>query len=425
MTPRRLAWPLPATTLAVPAVAVALVAFALTIPNFGWRSEWQVASALAHEHLSLVGPLAAATAFHRWALLADPGKLFAAARLAGTDRPEHWAGFLRVWLVLGVAYTAGLVPIFVHTAANATYGGPALGPIVAGYLGLGFTIAVGQLLAALVPVPVLSVVAALVVFLLLQLPQTVDRSFSAVLPVQWHELYLNESENPTALLFRIIALTALTAALVGASRIVGRADRRVAVTPASAGAVGLLVLLLAVAAVNPPTRIRQDAAPPAECVPAAGLRVCAHPGHRADLAPMAETTAALVAAYGAAPPGITAVRDAATLPPGPPPPGVVAVPLALDQPADRAVATDLADAMAGARACARKSRGDAVGSDVDTNRAYELSQWLLREAGLQTPDQPWTPAPGSFFDRPAAEVRAWLAEHGAAIVRCDYPRPAA
>jgi hypothetical protein len=421
---RRVAWPLAPITLLVPAGLVMAVAFGLSLENFGWRPEWPATSVLVHEHLSIAGPVAAAAAFHRWATLARPTSMFAAARLGGTDKPEHWHSFLRVWAVCAVAYTAGLLPIFVHTAVSASYGGPAVGSILLGYLGLGFAVAIGQFLAAVAPSPVLTVFAAVLVFLLLQLPQVALKGFGAVLPVQWDTLAANEYETAAALLFRGFALLAIGGAMVMAARLGRSPDRPARTALQAVGAVVVLVVFLAVSVVNPSSRVAAVADPPRKCQQANGIEVCVHAAHEADLSELVDTVADLVQAYGSRPAAVTGVYDAAAVPNGGLPDDYVVVGLILDQTTRETAGEDVAAGMAGFFNCLRGSRsagGDRVAFEAGKARANELAGWLRHQAGVVlTAAGPYQPTGAGFFAKPPDEIRAWLAANNNQVARCRY-----
>ncbi|MBW4717117.1 hypothetical protein [Saccharothrix obliqua] len=420
---RRIAWPLAPVTALLPAGLVLAVTAGMSVEHFGRRPEWPATSALAHEHLALVGPLVAAIAFHRWATLARPLGLFAAARLGGTGKPEHWANFTRVWAVCAVAYTVGLLPIFARTAADATYGGPAAGSILLGYLGLAFAVAIGQFLAAVAPLPVLTVLVAVLVFLLFQLPQVVLDAFGAVLPVQWHPLAANEHETATALLFRAFALIAIGGAMVLASRLGRSPDRPARTALPALGAVAVLAVFLVVAAVNPATRVTAAADPPRRCQPVEGVEVCVHPAHDADLPDLTATVAALVRAYGRTPAAVAGVHDAASLPPGEVPAGRVVVRLLLDQTTRDTAGEDVSTAMAGFAGCLRGIRvtGDRATYEAGIARAGELARWLRHQAGITLPSEaPYQPPTTGFFAKPPDEIRAWLAANDDNVAQCRY-----
>ncbi|MBP2328113.1 hypothetical protein JOF56_008498 [Kibdelosporangium banguiense] len=423
---KRIAWPLPPLTLLVPGGLVLAAAFGLSLENFGWRPEWPATSVLAHEHLSIAGPVAAAAAFHRWATLARPAGLLAAARLRGTEKPEHWVNFLRVWAVCAVAYTIGLLPIFIHTAISATYGGPAIGSIVLGYLGLGFAVAIGQFVAGIAPMPVLTVFVAVLVFLLFQLPQVVLRSFGAVLPVQWDTLAANEYETPASLIFRAFALLATAGAMVMASRLGRTPDQPGRTALPAFGAVGVLAAFLVAAAVNPPARLEAVAAPPLLCQPRNGIEVCVHAAHEADLPELADTVSALAKAYGGKPAAVRGVYDAAAVPAGGLPNDYVVVGLILDQTTRDTAGEDVAAAMAGYFNCARAIRsntGDRVALEAGMARANELARWLRHQAGIVLPSaQPYEPPPSGLFAKSPEEIQAWLAANNTQVATCQNGR---
>ncbi|MGW5055581.1 hypothetical protein [Actinokineospora sp. NPDC004072] len=412
---RRIAWPLAPGTLLVPAGLVAAVAFGLSLTNFGWRPEWPATSALVHEHLSITGPVAAAAAFHRWAALTRTGGLLAAARVGG-DRPEHLLDFGRSWLVLAVAYTAGLLPVFVRTAASATHGGPDLGPILLGYLGLGFAVALGRFLAAVAPVPVLAVFVAVLVFLLLQLPQVVNDDLAAALPVQWSTPAANERE--TGLLFRGLALVAAGAAMVAATRPRRNLDQPIRAAAPVVGAVVVFAAFLAAAVVSPPERVAAAADPPRECRTTSGIEVCVHAAHAADLPELVDTVALLVQAYGTAPAAVAGVYDAAAVPAGGVPEDYVVLGLILDQTTRDTAAEEVAAAMAGRLGCRRlQQTGDHAGYAAGMGRVSELARWLRGQAGIALPGEGSSPSEG-FFAQPPDRVRAWLAANDDRVAGC-------
>lgn len=420
---RRVAWPLAPITLLLPAGLVTAVAFGLTLENFGWRPEWPMTSALAHEHLSLVGPVAAGAAFYRWATLGRPTGLFAAARLEGTDKPEHWLTFLRVWAVCAVAYTVGLVPIFVHTAVSATYGGPDVGAILLGYLGLGFAVAIGQFTAAVAPAPVLTVFVPLLVFLLFQLAQIGVNSFGAVLPVQWTRVAANEYETTAALLFRAFATLAIGGAMVLAARLGRSPDRTARTVLPQVGAVAVLVVFLTAAAVNRPAPIAAVADPPRMCRQVSEIEVCVHPAHEADLPGMADTVAGLVDAYGRRPDAVAGVYDSAAVPTGGLPDDYVEVGLILDQTTRVSTGENVAMSMSGFFGCVRgvESGGDRAAFEAGMAHSAELARWLLDQAEIVVPSLgPYERPASGFFAGSPEQIRAWLAVNDQQVAECRF-----
>lgn len=419
---RRIAWPLSAWSVVVPAVLILGTGFALTVESFAWRPEWQQTSAFAHEHLSLVAPIAAASSYYRFATLAQASSIFAASRLDDTPQAENRDTFFRVWLVSAVAYTLALLPIFVVTARTANYGQPDLSAVATGYIGLAFAVAFGQLLANVLPHPVFTAGAAVAMFLVLQLPQTINGTLAAALPVQWDLPRLNEYENPIAVAFRCLALLSVAVAMVIASRVVGRVNRWGFGHGAALGAVLGFVLMLTVSASYPPVRLLPHAQLPARCEVVQGMDVCVHVAHLDDLAAMTSTVGRLVEAYGKKPEGVSAVIDRAALPadslPGE---GIVAIQLNFGDSAVDAVSVPLADTMAGYLSCLEElDRGASPVSVEDRiDRAAELGSWLRYSAGVQLPGELYEPAPESFFGRQSlATVQSWISSNEEAIADC-------
>lgn len=415
------AWPMPLLSLVLPAIAImAVVAFGL-VGLFDMPVGWPRVSASVHDQLLLAGPIAAMASYFYCSNLAGPRALLAlptAPRVGHVSVLRSFA-LLLSWMLS--AYLLPFVPLFVYMAASATYGSIDVFAALAGVTGMALAVALGCVLGTALPYPVLAPAAAVLVFLLFQLPNVAFPAAAAFVPTLGHNpMMLGVAENPVLVAYRLVAMLVLTAFAVGLGGLLARRARsNELVSWRTGGALCAVVLLVAVPLINPPRVVVADENPPEVCRSVEGVQVCLHQGHQRMLDTVVPVVRDLVQAYGGRPDYLTAVYGSSLHPPD----GrtiVVFTPYTTAAP-KTVMAASVANHLAGIGSCRAALSADRISVHEYQVRAaerYVLAAWLRQRAGVAGERVPASAA--TFFEETntSGQPRSWFAAHGQELAGC-------
>ncbi|PRX50382.1 hypothetical protein B0I33_102503 [Prauserella shujinwangii] len=415
------AWPMPLLSVVLPAAAIMAVVASGLVGLFDRPVGWPRVSAAVHDQLLLAGPIATMASFFYCANLAGRRALLALPTATRVGHVSVLRSFRLLWTWMLSAYLLPFVPLFGYLTARATYGGIDVLAALAGPVGMGLAVALGCALGTALPNPVLAPAAAVLVFLLFQLPNVAEPAAAAFVPTLGHSpVTLGEAENPLFVAYRLVAMLVLTASALGVAGLVARrVPPREFVSWRTAGALSAVVVLLAVPLTNPPRAVIAEDAPPRACRSVEGVEVCLHEGHRGMLDTAVPVVRALVDAYGGRPDHLTAVHgtglntpDHAT---------VAEFTPYTTGPLESSIALSVSVHLAGLGSCHRALRSGRISYPQYQARSaerYPLASWLRRQAGVSGERVP--ASAGGFLDgAEAAQVRSWLAAQERRLAHCE------
>lgn len=285
-------WPLGRAWAALPPLAIALVALAVSAPGAGRYAEWVVVSAWTHEALGTAGPLICLWAGATGYFLAARAHLFygSAGRSRGRQFTSH---VLFLTLSAYVAVLVGLTPALYRATTTATWGRLSLCDLTLSLAGVAVLVAVSFTIGSRLPDArgLLLLPLGAVVYVLL--PRLADRAFSVTDPVQSWWSSARFAPNPvTTAYFVAFAGTVVVWAWQAFDQR-GRRNLWGTVVPAVA-----TLLLVATPFVWRPDLyvLRSDPAP--TCVQVTGTPVCVHPAHDPSLPMLSSAVGRLTRAAG-------------------------------------------------------------------------------------------------------------------------------
>ncbi|MBB5958454.1 hypothetical protein FHS29_005062 [Saccharothrix tamanrassetensis] len=296
----RLRSPLGAWPVLLPALAITGVVVAATGRMRSWPyQEWVQTSAEFHQQNVFTAPIAAAAATYFAGRLLPPSRVFAlpsAARAGRQTVAQHLGLLIGVFVA---AYLLGLLPLVVVTVSDAEHGGPDIGAMLTGVLGLALATAVGYLVGAVTRTALTAPLSFVLLFGAAVVGSSGD-TFSSLAPVLYITPVLGSVQSTPFVVYRLAFLTVCAIAVVWTA--VGLL-RRHRVSGRFRGAAALLPLLLpAVLAVPPllskPALFAYEAEVPQVCRAAGGVEYCVHGGHRSRLDLLVAATDAAVQRYG-------------------------------------------------------------------------------------------------------------------------------
>ncbi|WP_051772762.1 hypothetical protein [Saccharothrix sp. NRRL B-16314] len=411
----RLRSPLGVWPVLLPVLAITGVVVAATGAMRAWPyQEWVQTSAEFHQQNALTAPIAAAAATYFAGRLLPPSRIFAlpSATRAGRQTVARHLGLL-IGAFVG-AYLLGLLPLVVVTVSGAEYGGPDLGVMLTGVLGLVLATAIGYLVGAVTRTAMTAPLSFVLLFGATALGSGGD-TFSALAPVLHIKPVLGVVQSTPFVVYRLAFLTASTIAVVWAT--VGLVRRHRANRRFRGSGLALLPLLIPAVLVVPPLLSKPalfayEAETPSVCRAVNGVEYCVHEGHRSRLGIMiAATDAALTRHGGSAP--FTRVYDEALR--GRPVNGtdvwraqardtVLWVPVQPHNPSESRP-VQAVGVLSGLGPC-HQLRGTADPESV--RLAGDLGRWL-----------DGTAAPGNVFTgMPDSSVQRWIAANGDRIAGC-------
>src|SRR5699024_11149604 len=187
---------------------------------------WPRVSAAFHDQLLLAGPIATFAAYFYCANLSGRRRLVA---LPTAPRVGHLSVLRSFALVLGwvlAAYLLPFVPLVVHTAVTESHGSIDLFAALAGPVGMCLAIALGCVAGTSFPRPVAAPAAAVLVFLLFQLPNLGLPEVAGFVPTLGQRtVTYGLVEYPVFVAYRLVSMFVLSALLLGAAGLVARRAR--------------------------------------------------------------------------------------------------------------------------------------------------------------------------------------------------------
>ncbi|MFJ6674723.1 hypothetical protein ACIQMJ_26800 [Actinosynnema sp. NPDC091369] len=423
MTERRLPWLWPSGPVAVllPAAAIAVVVLWGSGPMLSWPyQEWIRTSAEFHQQNAFAAPIAAAAATCVAGRLTPPTRIFALPVAARSGTPtvrRHLAVLVTSFVV---AYLLGLLPLVVATIRDAEHGGPSIGVMVTGLLGIVTATALGYLIGVLCRTALAVPLTFVLVFGVTLLGTSGD-TFAALSPVLQLEPGLGRTETLPFVAYRLAFLSSLVVTTAWAAVKVLRNHRANSPLPPLKTLLPLVlpVLLIVPPLVDKPALFAYEADPAQVCRTERDVRYCVHAGHRSRLDLLVESTDAKLVRYGAPTPKITKVYDEAIR--GHIPgtgdewrrnnEGIVWIPIQPQSPAE-ANATPVVNILSGMSTCHLPRPGRPGPADPQATRlASEFREWLIR---------PGDTTPGSAFHGiPEPVVREWISSNRQKIEECS------
>ncbi|WP_199430871.1 hypothetical protein [Qaidamihabitans albus] len=412
---------MPLLSVVLPAIAItAVVAFGL-VGLFDRPVEWPRVSAAVHEQLLLAGPIAAMASYFYCSNLAGRRALLALPTAPRVGYVSVLRSFtlLLTWMLS--AYLLPFVPLFVYMTATATYGSIDVFAALAGPTGMGLAVALGCALGTVLPYPVLAPAAAVLVFLLFQLPNVADPAAAAFVPTLGHPMALGHTENPVLVAYRLVAMLVLTAFALGLAGLVARRTQPSEfVSWRTAGALCAVVLLLAVPLANPPRAVLAEDAPPKACRSVEGVEVCLHQGHQQMLETAVPIVRTLVEAYGSRPEYLAAAYESSLN--APDNKTTAEFTPYTTGPLERSIALSVSGHLAGLGPCRTALSSGRISVheyEVRSAERYALATWLRQRARVVA-GEPVPASAGEFFDgADTAQVRSWLAAHRQQLADCE------
>ncbi|GAA1227294.1 hypothetical protein GCM10009676_06810 [Prauserella halophila] len=412
---------MPLLSVLLPAVAIAvMVAFGL-VGLFDMPVGWPSVSAAVHDQLLLAGPIATMASYFYCSNLAGRRVLLALPTATRVGHVSVLRSFtlLLIWML--AAYLVPFIPLFVYMTATASYGSIDVFAALTGPVGMGLAVALGPVLGTALPYPVLAPAAAVLVFLLFQLPNVAEPAAAAFVPTLGSPVRLGVVENPVLVAYRLVTMLVLTAFTLGLAGMLARRVRpNELVSWRVGGALGAVVLLVSVPFASPPRIVLADDTSPQACRSVKGVDVCLHQGHRRMLDTAVPVVRALVEAYGSRPEYLTAAYGSSL--PAPDADTIAEFQPYTTAPLKRAIASSVASHLAGIRSCSKALNSGRIRFHEYETRSAErhaLAIWLRQRAGLA--DERLPASAGEFLDgaNTARAVQAWLAAHGQQLADCE------
>lgn len=315
VTERRMPWlwPLGPVPILASAAVVTVVVLLGTGPMLSWPyQEWIQTSAEFHQQNAFAAPIAAAVATYFAGRLTPPTRVFAfpVAARSGYHTARRHLSVLTISFV--AAYLLGLIPLLVATIRDAEHGGPAVGVMATGVLGIIMAITCGYLIGVLCRTALAVPVSFVLIFGVTVLGTSGD-TFAALSPVLRMRPNLGRIETYPFVAYRIAFLSLLILATVWAAVLVLRRHRAGTWAPPWTAVLPLALPLMMIVPplVDKPALFAFEDAPERVCLEERNVEYCVHAGHQSRLQLMAESSTARLALYGSQTEKVTRVYDEA------------------------------------------------------------------------------------------------------------------
>lgn len=423
MTDRRLPWLWPSgpVPILLPAAAIAVIVLWGSGPMLSWPyQEWIRTSAEFHQQNAFAAPIAAAAATYVAGRLTPPTRLFALPVAARSGAPTVRRHLTVLVTAFVVAYLLGLLPLVVTTVRDAEHGGPSIGVMLTGLIGIVMATALGYLTGVLCRTALAVPLSFVLVFGVTLLGTSGD-TFAALSPVLQFKPSLGRIETMPFVAYRLAFLSLLAVAIVWAAVAVLRNHRASSPLPPPKALLPLVlpVLLIIPPLVDKPALFAYESDPAQVCRTERQVQYCVHAGHGSRLDLLVESTDARLALYGAPTPRIAKVYDEAVR--GhltgtgdewrQNDEGIVWFPIQPQAPTE-ATATPVVNILSGMSACHLPRPGRPGPADPQAvELAAEFRQWLIG-LGDTTPGS-------TFHEIPEPVIREWISANQRKIEECS------
>ena len=398
-------FPVPTAHLVVLAVGVWAVVTAHATPILAWPyADWVAASAEARQSLALAGPWAAVCGAWSAARFTGARNVVVTPGAARVGGDLVTAMLLRLACAALLGYAAGLAPLWVMTAREATAGRIDVLVVAGSAVCLVCFVCGGYLVGTILPIraaPVTVLIAAYFVVV------TADYQPQSLAAVWTSGVAAGDVEDPRTGAFRILFFLVLAACLAAAAAFVQR-DRTVPRAPRSWARLAALGVpaMLAISPIRPEgPAIQYETDPPRTCQDVRGVEVCVHTARSPVLPEFADAVGQVLEAAGPLGRQVAGVSDVHLWDDHAPPTHVVVQLHPMDSWWRTQVVEELAFVVSGSVTCMEV--GVAMGGEFDdlsplfahSAASGGVATWIARQAGEGEEDVGGGPEGVALADR--------------------------